>query len=93
MSDPYMTLPLSEFEGLHARVREAESVAAWWQDSSVRENEARRRAESTLEIEHQAQRLLLEYLDIDWPPGEPFIGIVSDEIQSLRAELSAYTRP
>ena len=85
--DPYMTLPLSEYEGLHARVREAESVAQWWQDSSARENEARRRAENSLEIEHQAQRLLLEYLDIDWTPGEPFVALLSDEIQSLRAEL------
>ena len=91
--DPYMTLPLSEFEALSNRVREAERLVDWWQDASNRETQARRRAEDALAVEHQSQRLLLEFLDIDWLPGEPFIGLISDEIQQLRAELSAYTRP
>lgn len=41
-------------------------------------------AYSALSIEHEAQRLLLERLGIEWTPGEPFYSLIEDHINKLR---------
>jgi len=42
------------------------------------------------DIEHEIQRLMLERLGIEWPPGEPFVAVVEAEITRLREAINAY---
>jgi len=50
-----------------------------------RDNE---RLRAALNIEHETQRQMLERLDIEWTPGEPFYALVEDEIVRQRAALN-----
>lgn len=42
------------------------------------------RATDALQVEHAIQRGLVERLQLDWPPGETFYGVIEDELRSLR---------
>jgi hypothetical protein len=47
----------------------------------------RKPSQDALEVEREMQRAMLARLGIEWTPGEPFVALVEDEIESLRVTV------
>jgi hypothetical protein len=76
----YLTIPLREFEYLHAEVKR---LRDGWSDAEAQIAVLRNKA-AGLNVEHEIQRQLLERLGIAWTPGEPFYSLVEAELRRLQ---------